>query len=88
MAALFDVAIERGAEHLTLEVRPSNTAAIDLYRRFGFVAAGTRLRYYPDGEDATVMWAHDVATDDYAELLGALERQVPGTTVVERPKGW
>lgn len=64
MAALFDVAIDRGAEHLTLEVRPSNTAAIDLYRRFGFVAAGTRPRYYPDGEDAMVMWAHDVASPE------------------------
>jgi [ribosomal protein S18]-alanine N-acetyltransferase len=42
---------------LTLEVRPSNGAAIALYERFGFVSAGIRRRYYQDnGEDALVMW--------------------------------
>jgi ribosomal-protein-alanine N-acetyltransferase len=41
----------------TLEVRESNRAAIDLYERFGFRAAGRRRRYYQDnGEDAVVMW--------------------------------
>ncbi len=42
---------------LTLEVRPSNDPAIKLYERFGFLAAGTRRRYYQDnGEDALIMW--------------------------------
>lgn len=42
---------------VTLEVRPSNSAAIGLYERFGFMAAGRRRSYYPDtGEDALVMW--------------------------------
>ena len=41
----------------TLEVRESNTGAIELYERFGFRAAGRRRRYYQDnGEDAVVMW--------------------------------
>jgi ribosomal-protein-alanine N-acetyltransferase len=41
----------------TLEVRESNTGAIELYQRFGFRAAGRRRRYYQDnGEDAVVMW--------------------------------
>lgn len=41
----------------TLEVRQSNTAAIRLYERFGFRAAGMRRRYYQDnGEDAVIMW--------------------------------
>ncbi|MFO0676936.1 MAG: ribosomal protein S18-alanine N-acetyltransferase [Polyangiaceae bacterium] len=35
-----------------LEVRPSNVAAIGLYRSFGFVDLGKRKNYYPDGEDA------------------------------------
>jgi ribosomal-protein-alanine N-acetyltransferase len=44
-------------EPYTLEVRPSNAAAIALYERFGFRAAGTRPRYYHDtGEDALIMW--------------------------------
>jgi len=42
---------------LTLEVRPSNVAAIALYERFGFMAAGRRRGYYADtGEDALIMW--------------------------------
>ena len=41
----------------TLEVRQSNGAAIALYERFGFKAAGMRRRYYQDnGEDALIMW--------------------------------
>lgn len=58
-AALMEELIERAGpeEPFTLEVRPSNTAAITLYDRFGFRAAGTRPRYYQDtGEDALIMW--------------------------------
>lgn len=40
----------------TLEVRPSNEAAVSLYSRFGFEAVGRRPHYYvPDNEDAVVM---------------------------------
>jgi len=42
---------------ITLEVRPTNVGAIALYQQFGFLAAGTRPRYYQDnGEDAMIMW--------------------------------
>jgi [ribosomal protein S18]-alanine N-acetyltransferase len=46
-----------GAETLFLEARPSNRAALRLYRSEGFTQVGTRPRYYPapDGrEDAWV----------------------------------
>jgi ribosomal-protein-alanine N-acetyltransferase len=50
------------SQSYTLEVRPSNPVAIALYERFGFVAAGTRPRYYADtGEDAVVMWRTEAA---------------------------
>jgi ribosomal-protein-alanine N-acetyltransferase len=52
----------------TLEVRRSNDAAIRLYEREGFRAAGIRRRYYQDnGEDALVMWRTP------ATLAGSLE---------------
>ena len=55
MNGLFERAGE-GAR-FTLEVRTSNTAAIQMYERFGFRAAGHRRRYYHDnGEDALIMW--------------------------------
>jgi ribosomal-protein-alanine N-acetyltransferase len=44
-------------EQYTLEVRTSNGAAIRLYERFGFRAAGRRRGYYHDNrEDAVIMW--------------------------------
>lgn len=48
---------ERGAKSITLEVRPSNTAAIKLYESFGLKSVGRRRGYYIDnGEDALIMW--------------------------------
>jgi ribosomal-protein-alanine N-acetyltransferase len=44
-----------GAEFVSLEVRPSNTAAISLYRQLGFIVIGRRKSYYENGEDALLM---------------------------------
>lgn len=47
-----------GIENLFLEVRPSNTAALSLYRKFGFEEISRRKDYYPTHggrEDAIVM---------------------------------
>jgi [ribosomal protein S18]-alanine N-acetyltransferase len=45
------------SEQYTLEVRPSNEAAIAMYERFGFRRAGMRRGYYHDNkEDALIMW--------------------------------
>jgi [ribosomal protein S18]-alanine N-acetyltransferase len=46
---------ERGAAFVSLEVRPSNSAAIALYAGMGFVETGRRKRYYENGEDAILM---------------------------------
>ncbi len=57
MARLIDDVKKRGAEKMTLEVRPSNKAAISLYTSFGFKDCGRRPHYYCDnGEDAIIMW--------------------------------
>ncbi len=44
-----------------LEVRKSNIAAINLYRKFGFSEYYTRPSYYRDGEDALVMVKQNIA---------------------------
>jgi ribosomal-protein-alanine N-acetyltransferase len=52
------LAAELGAQHLFLEVRPSNEAAQALYRRFGFRKVAVRRGYYParaGREDALVL---------------------------------
>jgi len=46
---------------MTLEVRNSNTVAQNLYRKFGFISEGIRIKYYADNkEDAIIMWKHNV----------------------------
>ncbi|MGA2211179.1 MAG: ribosomal protein S18-alanine N-acetyltransferase [Acidimicrobiales bacterium] len=70
-------AIDRGAEDLTLEVRVTNTGAQALYHEFGFAPAGIRKNYYAEvHEDAIVMWAHGIRSDDYGERLAAIERRM------------
>ncbi len=59
MNFILGLAQKRQAETLFLEVRPSNIAAIELYRSMGFIDAGRRPNYYPDDnnsrEDALIM---------------------------------
>lgn len=67
-------AVDRGIAHLTLEVRVSNRAAIEMYRRFGFAPGGIRPKYYSQPvEDALIMWAHDVNTVEYSSRLEELD---------------
>ncbi len=88
MVALVDAALERRMTALTLEVRAGNTAAQGLYRRFGLAPAGVRRAYYqPDGEDALVMWAHEIDAPPYAarlaRLRGTLEEPSATASAVE-----
>jgi ribosomal-protein-alanine N-acetyltransferase len=55
MEHAFAIARKQGAEVMALEVRASNSAAIALYGRLGFVRTGTRHRYYEGKEDAVLM---------------------------------
>jgi len=43
------------AKHCFLEVRVTNTAAVDLYRKLEFEVSRTIRSYYADGEEAYVM---------------------------------
>jgi ribosomal-protein-alanine N-acetyltransferase len=74
LLALTREAIARGVDAMTLEVRLGNHGAQALYRAFGYQPVGVRKGYYPEtGEDALVMWAHDVHLPDYQARLAALE---------------
>ena len=53
---VLQIAEGRGIETIYLEVRASNTQALELYERFGFSQVGVRERYYDKPkEDALVM---------------------------------
>jgi N6-L-threonylcarbamoyladenine synthase/protein kinase Bud32 len=71
LAAAMEKALEADAPKMTLEVRPSNTAAVGLYERGGFEPVGGRRAYYGDtGEDALLM-----ATGRLDTGAGAVLRQ-------------
>ena len=53
---LLEFAASQRCREVTLEVRPSNAAALGLYRKAGFQQVGRRKNYYSDThEDALVM---------------------------------
>lgn len=61
MQKALDIAKARGAVSMTLEVRPSNTPAMALYKKLGFEHAGVRKNYYEDTqEDAIIMWLREI----------------------------
>ena len=69
---LLDLAWEanrRGCEAMTLEVRHTNVAAQQLYRRFGFVPAGVRKTYDETRDDAIVMWCAGVQEPEFVDRL-------------------
>ncbi len=57
LAAMMTIGRRAGAEKVYLEVRPTNEAALDLYRSFGFRLDHRRPNYYENGEDALLMTA-------------------------------
>lgn len=69
-------------KYITLEVRVSNQAAINLYTKYGFTSFGTRKGYYQNNnEDALIMWTKNIFFDEFKnpyekitqELEGAIE---------------
>ena len=75
LLALIEYALEVGSRHLTLEVRESNDNAQQLYEQFGFSTVGKRHGYYK-GEDAVVMWAMDIDSDEYGQRLDAIRHRL------------
>ena len=61
LAELMRIALGRSVRSMTLEVRPSNEAALALYKKFGFRSVGRRPHYYTDNaEDAEILWNTDI----------------------------
>lgn len=74
--ALLSIAVERGMERATLEVRVGNLVAQNLYRKYGFQAVAVRKQYYANNkEDALVMWLEGLQSEAFRERLQALQEQ-------------
>jgi len=67
--------MEMKAHLITLEVRASNTAAQELYLKYGFTVKGIRRGYYSnDREDAVIMTLEDVDSVLLREQLNQLKQ--------------
>ena len=55
---------QAGCSHMFLEVRPSNPAGIELYRRHGFEVVGERPAYYrsDEGREDAIIMRLDLST--------------------------
>lgn len=76
LIVLLEEAMRRGATRATLEVRQSNRIAQNLYRKYGFQEVAMRRSYYSDnGENAVIMWAEDLLTPGYQQVLHEYKQQ-------------
>ncbi len=70
LISAIDLAVALNARMMTLEVRRSNTAAIALYKKYGFAEVGSRRGYYgADREDAVIMSTEELASADLRDIL-------------------
>ncbi|HEX5840811.1 MAG TPA: ribosomal protein S18-alanine N-acetyltransferase [Anaerolineales bacterium] len=61
-------ALEEGARSSFLEVRESNLAARELYRKFGYEDAGRRRRYYRDNDEDAILMSLEPLNRDHLIL--------------------
>jgi [ribosomal protein S18]-alanine N-acetyltransferase len=78
LGGLLEKAVQIEMRHSTLEVRGSNTGAIQLYEKMGFENLGWRTKYYQNPEeDAVVMWLTGLQHPNFlANFLANFEARV------------
>ena len=73
--SIIDLATELDANIITLEVRASNTAALSLYSKYGFIQVGLRRGYYTDDrEDAVLMTTENITLASFQACLQQLKQ--------------
>ena len=75
LIATIDLASQLNARIITLEVRVSNTAAVNLYGKYGFIQVGLRRAYYVDNkEDAILMSTENITSASFQAHLQQLKQ--------------
>ena len=70
LISAIEQAILYGAKIITLEVRPSNKTAINLYKKYGLREMGLRKNYYSDNrEDALIMTSSPIQEQEFQDLF-------------------
>ncbi len=74
LIATIDLVAQLETHIITLEVRASNTAALSLYGKYGFIQVGLRRAYYIDNkEDAILMSTEDITSTSFQTQLQQLK---------------
>jgi len=75
LIATIDLAAQLKAHIITLEVRASNTAALSLYGKYGFIQVGLRRAYYIENkEDAILMSTENITSAPFQARLQQLKQ--------------
>lgn len=75
--ASLKLAYKRKLHRATLEVAPSNKAALSLYQKFGFREVGRRRGYYQKtGEDGLIFWRGGLQNAEFEKDLKLWEERV------------
>jgi len=75
LIATIDLAAQLNARIITLEVRASNTAAVNLYGKYGFIQVGLRRAYYVENkEDAILMSTENITSASFQAHLQQLKQ--------------
>ena len=84
MTRIIDDCYEEKIKYITLEVRVSNTPAINLYSKYGFTSFGTRKGYYQDNnEDALIMWTKNIFFDEFKQNYEKVTSKLKGKIIVK-----
>lgn len=71
-------------KYITLEVRVSNTPAINLYQKYGFSSFGTRKGYYQNNnEDALIMWTKNIFFDEFKNNYEKIIDELKGKIIIK-----
>lgn len=71
-------------KYITLEVRVSNDAAINLYSKYGFTSFGTRKGYYQNNnEDALIMWTKNIFFDEFKNRYEQIVKELEGKIIIK-----
>lgn len=71
-------------KYITLEVRVSNTPAINLYTKYGFSSFGTRKKYYQDNnEDALIMWTKNIFFEEFKQQYEKITKDLEGKILLK-----
>jgi len=59
MDRALEMCIKKGIARSFLDVKGSNTAALTLYRKYGYKQIGVRKKYYPDTKEDALLFRYD-----------------------------